>query len=388
MNQDQFIQLIQKYCDGTCSEHEIELLESWYNNHAKKGKVTISEEDLFKNRNLIWNTLQQVSEEDIKPLKAIERVVVKRLWYRIGAAVAVLFFFLLTYIYYIPHSDKHMPELHSKSEIHLDSFKKDIKLTLADGQVITLNSEQEGLQIGQEGLTYIGGDQLVQDNELSKSFNHKESQEVVLSTPMGESYKIILADGSQVWLNAGSSLTYPLHFEGHQQRRVKVSGEAFFKVTKNQAKPFIVETNSIDVEVLGTEFNVQTYAEEIYSEVTLEEGKVAAFVGDTRYELTPNRQLKFNKKNNKVHIEDVHASDVSSWREGYFIVKATSLDELKGLIKRWYQVDVVLLDEKAGKTPISGVIYKDEKIADFMNRLERTAKVKWHRKGNNIYIKN
>lgn len=392
MNEDQFIQLIQKYSEGNCSEEEVALLESWYNNYAMKEKVQISEEDLFKNRNLIWKGLQEENEEQVEAIILPRAKRNKLLWYKVGAAAAILIVSFLMYIYYPPAVDVTGQSNIAGITPPQDTVNAGVLLTLPNGEVVALNEGKEGLQVDKHGLTYIDGAQLSQSSALSlpnaSVLSSKEAPEVTLSTPLGKTYKIILADGSQVWLNSGSSLTYPLHFEGVNKRLVSTTGEVYFKVAKDKSKPFVVRSKAFDVEVLGTAFNMQTYEEEKFSEVTLEEGKVAAYVGAERYDLTPDKQLKVNNSNSSVRVLDVQASDISSWRDGYFVFKATSLEALTGLVKRWYQIDLVLADPNVGKIPMSGVVYKDEEITDFMSRLESTANIKWNRKGNKIYIKN
>lgn len=388
MNNEWLKQLIQKYNDGTCSPEEEALLESWYNHLANRKKAPISANDLERNKQLIWQSVQERMPMQ-EPLAAIQKPRKKtaRIWIAAAAVAAVL---LVGYFAFRHTSTIQEPTLTQveKPAGSLDtSLHQGIVMTLPDGRKVDLKDIKDGVKLDEQGLHYLDGSSILSDEELTASNVHRQAMPITISTPIGENYQVQLPDGTKAWLNASSEITYPLHFNGLKERRIRIRGEVFLEVAKDKTKPFYVQAEDLQVQVLGTAFNVKSYPEEAQQEVTLNEGAIAARVGERAFTLQPNKQLRFHKTHGKVSISTVDADAISSWKTGVYVLDAIELREVPYLIKRWYNVDIEISKKSQQELIISGVIYKNEPVETFLNRLSSTSGIKWQRQGMKIYIK-
>lgn len=205
-------------------------------------------------------------------------------------------------------------------------------LQLADGKTIELSSGHAGIVVG-ENLSYSDGTLLTDD----VSSNEAVSQ-LVLTTPKGGQYQVTLSDGTKVWLNAETKLSYPNKFPD-KIRLVEVQGEAYFEVAKTNGKPFIVQTANEKIEVLGTHFNVNNYANESFSTVSLIEGSVK--VGVMNKEpiiMKPGQQSIV--QGGDVRIQQMNAGDVLAWKEGEFMFDNENLESVARKLARWYNLEI------------------------------------------------
>lgn len=212
-------------------------------------------------------------------------------------------------------------------------------LTLADGSQITLDSAGNGVLAQQGGsrVTKLANGQLAYDNSGT-------SPEKILyntmTTPRGGQYKLLLPDGTTVWLNAGSSITYPTGFTG-KERNVSITGEAYFEVSRNEKMPFRVTANNTTIEVLGTHFNINAYKDEASINTTLLEGSVRVLAYDRDLLLRPGQQAKVDRARAGIEVKDhVNAADVIAWKEGYFSFNDADLPTVMRQLARWYDVEV------------------------------------------------
>lgn len=213
-------------------------------------------------------------------------------------------------------------------------------LTLADGKKLVLDSTAIG-QLAQQGGTVVSNDKGTlkyqpQNTSAETLFN-------TLTTAYGETYAMILADGSKVWLNAGASIKYPVAFVGNE-RNVTVSGEVYFEVAKDKSKPFIVHVtgqagNEMDVQVLGTHFNINAYSDETNIKTTLIEGAVKIKQGSKETLLSPGEQAQVTNGVTKV-VADVNVAAVTAWVNGYFHFDHNDVTEVTRQLARWYNVDI------------------------------------------------
>lgn len=205
-------------------------------------------------------------------------------------------------------------------------------LQLGDGETIELSSGHDGIVVG-ENLSYSDGTLLV-DNFESKEVVSK----LMLTTPKGGQYKVTLADGTKVWLNAETKLIYPNRFTD-KTRFVEVQGEAYFEVAKSNGKSFIVQTANEKIEVLGTHFNVNNYANESYSSVSLTEGSVKVEVMNQEpIIMKPGEQVIVEGKN--VRVQQVNVEDVLAWKEGEFMFDNENLESVARKLARWYDLEI------------------------------------------------
>jgi len=202
-------------------------------------------------------------------------------------------------------------------------------LTASDGTALTLSEDKVGIVMGDD-ITYDDGSVLLSDKEAAVM--------LTLSTPKGGQYQIVLADGTKVWLNAGSKLQYPKTFTGNV-REVELDGEAYFEVAKNKQKPFIVSTGNEKVEVMGTHFNVNAYAEDHESKVSLLEGKVRVSIpqGGEKV-LNPGQQTVV--RGERIRVQEVNLDEIMAWKNGEFMFNNETLRTALRQVSRWYDIDI------------------------------------------------
>jgi ferric-dicitrate binding protein FerR (iron transport regulator) len=209
--------------------------------------------------------------------------------------------------------------------------------------------------------------------------------------PKGGTYKITLPDGSDVWLNSESSLSYPVAFIGGE-RKVELSGEAYFEITRDERKPFRVHSNNQIVEVLGTHFNINTYEESGFIETTLVEGSVRVtqnYSNGKPYKtrlLKPGQQSLTNLFKPEIKIENVDIEKEIAWKNGFFKFKNTNIQNIMREIERWYDVKV----QYEGKIPseeFTGIISRDVEITKMLKILEQGGGVQFSVSGKRILVK-
>lgn len=236
-------------------------------------------------------------------------------------------------------------------------------LTLADGRVIDLNTEQNGIIVGEE-ITYRDGSSVLREHV----------SQLALSTPRGGQYEVTLPDGTNVWLNAASKLEYPSRFTD-EERVVRLEGEAYFAVAKDDRKPFRVVCAQQEIEVLGTEFNISAYPDESEIKTTLVEGSVSLKT-DHRPATTlkPNQQAILHK--GVLDISNVDVSAAIAWKNGLFNFHGLTLDDALKQVERWYDVKVRYEEGKRPKGYLGGKMSRGVKLSTFLDFLEQDFQIK------------
>ena len=202
-----------------------------------------------------------------------------------------------------------------------------------------------------------------------------------LVIPRGGEYKIVLADGSQVWINSQSVLEFPACFVG-KERRVRLQGEAYFEVSKNVEKPFIVDMGNKEIRVLGTSFNVNDYDGKFVT--TLVSGKVQVFVNDKDYVLTSSMQVRV--EGDDVFVEEVDVREFTAWKDGLFVFKKQKLREVMDILSRWYDVDVFYKNLELQNLHFTGTIQRHSEISGMLKFLEKTDIVKFTLNGKTLIV--
>ncbi|MDB5150016.1 MAG: FecR family protein [Mucilaginibacter sp.] len=245
-------------------------------------------------------------------------------------------------------------------------------LTLANGTMIVLDSAKNGM-LANQGDVHIyksKNGQLVYDvSKTSLDDSHKLAYNTI-TTQRGGQYQVILPDGSQVWLNAESSLKYPARFNG-SSREVELNGEAYFEVAKDKRHPFKVSANNMQVEVLGTHFNIMDYKDESATKTTLLEGSVKILKGQVQQMIVPG-QLAIVSENIKVIT--VNVEEAVEWKNGNFNFSHEKLESIMRKIARWYDVDVTYQPKTTTATFI-GTIPRSQNITEVLKYLELTGLV-------------
>ncbi|HET9434584.1 MAG TPA: FecR domain-containing protein, partial [Chitinophagaceae bacterium] len=267
-------------------------------------------------------------------------------------------------------------------------FKNDVSpggnkatLTLADGSTIVLDEAQNG-ELAQQGNSKI----IKLDGKLSYDPINKNPKEVVyntISTPNGGQYQLELADGSRVWLNATSSIHFPTTFIG-KERRIEITGEAYFEIAKNRKMPFVVAINGAEVQVLGTHFNINAYNDEDNVKTTLLEGSIKFVNGDHSNILKPGQQSQLAKDGTFKVANDVNVDEVVAWKNGLFAFENASIEKVMRQFSRWYDVEI----EYRGKTDdlFIAEMRRNIKLSDALRALELTGRVKFDIDGKKIIV--
>jgi transmembrane sensor len=213
-----------------------------------------------------------------------------------------------------------------------------------------------------------------------------DNSETTISCDFGDKSSIILPDSSRVWLNSGSKLTFNSNFK-LDDRKVYLEGEAFFSVSKDKRHPFKVKTAEIEIEVLGTEFNLKAYPEENSISTTLVEGSVMI---SSKYDSTlikPNQKLEYDKSSKKMKIIELsNTGQDTDWKDGRMVFRNESLGELESTLERWFDVDIIFADEKAKTRRFTGVLQR-ESILEAISYFDRSRFVSCKIQDNKIIIK-
>lgn len=260
-------------------------------------------------------------------------------------------------------------------------------LTLADGKKISLSDAANGDLIEQAGISIskTANGQLVY--HIEKSAGAIDDTKVnTISTPNGGEWEIRLPDGSVVWLNAASSLQYPLNIATSKQRRVELTGEAYFEVAKDKAHPFIVKTVKQELEVLGTHFNINSYINENVTRTTLLEGSVRISdlnSSDTQL-LKPGEQSVLSDKG--IEVKKVNTDEAVAWKNGYFMFDNEKQESILRKIARWYNVEIEYADPAAKEVMYYGTVSRFEKISKVLRKFEQTGEVRFDIKGNKVIV--
>lgn len=256
------------------------------------------------------------------------------------------------------------------------------ELELAGGERLLLGGNL------QDSLTNENGVDILKDGQgisyQGESAGKEELAYNTLKVPRGGEFKVKLQDGTVVYVNSASRLRYPVKFTG-EERRVYLSGEAYFEVEKNERMPFVVEMEEGEIKVLGTQFNARSYKEEKQQLTTLVSGKVLLTSKQGKsVELTPGEQGVIGEKGISKGKVDVYP--YTAWKDGNFVFRKQRLEDIMNIVERWYDVKVVFVDDWCREVSFSGNVRRYDGFNKLVEMLEVTGSVKFNIKGNVIYI--
>lgn len=339
-----------------------------------------------------WRRRQQV--DTARPLAAMQaRIAQQRQrrqlqWWRAAAVfAAVVALASLAYIYI-----QGLPARDADSQIFAGTMRASLQVISPDGSAPAPAVEFSNLPADGQPLTT---EQLLADYRSQQSALPRPRQEhsptpasLSLITPRGGEFRITLEDGTEVWLNAQSQLIYPEHF-ALSERRVKVSGEAYFKVARDEQKPFIVEADGQAVSVLGTEFNVHSYAEDSHVETTLVSGSIALQpigAGAAQLLLTPGHQAVFSKAEHDIQVRSIDTEVATSWKDGKFVFENQTLEQIMLTLSRWYDFTYSFADRRAAQKVFMGRIPRYADFADVVEILESSGGLRMTVEGKEVSI--
>ena len=289
------------------------------------------------------------------------RIPVRKKMYRYAVAASFITFALVGG-FFVYHSNKKSPPTDKEYVLNDIAAPKINRATIkmADGKIIYLDSSNKGTlaSIGNVSL------QKLADGTVVYAGTNKQVTYNLLTNPKGSNViDLVLSDGTKVWLNAGSSLEYPVSFT-EKDRKVKVTGEAYFEVAHNALKPFRVLNGETEVAVLGTHFNVKAYENDADIKVTLIEGSVRVSKGAMLKVIRPGQQAIVESGN--IALQDnADIETVLAWKNGYFHFDKTSITEIMKEVSRWYNVDVEF-DKSYESRRFSGEIARDANLSQLL----------------------
>lgn len=385
--------LIEKYFAGDISPAEKKVLDAWYrsfdDSEAEWFANENDSEELLENR-MHKKLLETIHEDELNHFKP------RRNWKRLIAVAAILIGFIsvASYFIFLPASSTtKMAQVITEEKIPVNEIVpggNKALLTLEDGSTIILDSASTGTIIQQGNIkvqklknglvAYLINNKQVTPND--KAFYN------TISTPRGGEYQVTLSDGTKVWLDAASSIRFPIVFTGNE-RKVSITGEAYFEVAKNEKMPFKVKAGLSEIEVLGTHFNVNAYEDEAFVRTTLLEGKVKISAptlksGTSPKFLLPGHQADLHKDGNIKVITNADTEAAVAWMKGYFQFKSADMHSILRQVSRWYDADIVYNGNV--NTHFTGQLNKNLDVLKLFKTLSLTNEVTFRTEGKKIIV--
>ena len=277
-------------------------------------------------------------------------------------------------------------EANQLAQVTIEPGRAKALLVLDDGQEIELDDHETSKVLEESGIVIVNDSSRVEYRPASRMGEKEVMNKIIV--PTGGEYNLILSDGTRVYLNAESVITFPKHFTG-ERREVTLEGEAYFHVTASKEHPFIVKTKDMDVMVTGTEFNVKAYPDEMNVQTTLLQGVVTVFSGfekKEKVEIKPNQQVEWCRDSVKMRVREVDPDLFMAWKNGRFIFRQDRLGDIMRTLARWYGVEVVYLDESVKSMLFAGKLDRGEEITPILDVLRATDKLSVDVKGKKIVI--
>ncbi|WP_316815144.1 FecR family protein [Pedobacter nyackensis] len=365
-------ELLNKYLSGDCNEEEKALVETWYLKHEVVNQKILSEEEYDTDIRMIQENL------DRRPTK-------NGLWTRISIAALVLFTLSVTFFYY--YSVRQDQQYIANDYANIGPGTDKATLTLSDGTKISLNDVENGEIAIQSGLKVAKtANGQIGYTVVPKNKDVKAGQVIeynTIATPRGGKYQILLPDGTTVWLDAASSLKYPVQFAS-DERKVELVGQAYFDVAKDKNKPFKVLSGNQQVEVFGTQFNVNAYSNQASVLTTLLEGSVKVSLKNSKSGsmLKPGEQAALEDLHFQISEADVE--EAIAWKNGYFVFEKDDVRTVLNKLERWYDVDIIC-DHNFGQMKIGGSISRSKSLSEVLRVLQLTRKIKFKVEGRRIF---
>jgi transmembrane sensor len=370
MDKQSFFSLLDKYQEGTASAAEQVLIEEYYRRMEKAGATELTADEEAALKEAMYKQISaHLAEQESKVVS------IKRKRYGMAAAAAVLLTMIGagSYVWFLkqPVETPQQAKTIKPKPSDLPPGRDAAVLILADGHTIILDSAS-GTISQQGGTTVINANGQV--SYANTSGKNKPSTIVynTVSTARGNQYQLVLADGSKVWLNSASSLRFPTSFNS-DKREVELDGEGYFEIAKNAAKPFHVKTQTQDIEVLGTHFNVNAYNDETSVKTTLLEGSVVVkseAAARNSVILKPGQQAVLSRANSPFTID--HSPDIDqvmAWKNGWFEFEKTDIKTIMRQISRWYDVDI-RYETKTDNETYGGRISRNLNLSNILKMLE------------------
>lgn len=382
MTREEYILLYEKCMQGECTDEDRKKLDEY--------------QDDFSLDNLYWDEAslgaeQQITNSIYSRLQSSirDQQPKKMQWYKLplAAAIAMMTVGVGAYLYFNTPSDQSTPHTQQIAKKIVAGSNKAI-LTLSGGKQIVLTDASNG-ELVQEGdirITKTADGKIIYEPSTAQRADVDPKAVVynTVSTPKGGQFQVVLPDGSQVWLNAMSSITYPSSFSG-KERLVQLKGEAYFEIAKNPEKPFKVDvTGKQKIEVLGTHFNVEAYLEDNEIKTTLLEGSVKLSTSNREVRLKPG-QMAVNDLEKELTIKQADLEEVMAWKNGLFVLNDVNLKDVMKKASRWYDVDVEYQGNIANKK-LWGTVSRYKDITELLDNIAITSSLRYKIEGRRVIL--
>lgn len=378
--------IISKYLDSEATEAEVDQLMKW----LEKQSNQVIYKDFIQTKLLVDNKYkffasQQASLSFLKEIKLIKRNKVKIRCSHLLKYAAV-FIALLGFGYFFMNQNRGLPAAENDLLIGKDA----ITLELENGDLKVINSNGEEKVVSKTGQ--VIAEQKGAILNYGKENNSKDLVYNTLSIPNGKTFQVVLSDGTTVHLNAGSSFKYPEHFIDSGNRQVYLlEGEAYFEVTKDARHPFVVNTNAVNVRVLGTEFNISSYPEDAAINTVLIEGAVSIYGNKEIYnkaaslELKPGYKASWDKIKKNIIVEEVDTKNYTAWKNGELIFKNTQFKNIIKKLERHFNVSIINNNARLNEQYFDAK-FDIETIEQVLNAFNKSIKIQYTIEDNQIII--
>jgi sigma factor regulatory protein, fecR/pupR family len=360
---DRIVRLLQLYLLGDITEEERQELEDWCKETPQNRNLfeQICQEDLFSKERSVYEKI-----DDTKALRTFEKHVRKvstrgfGRWWKYAAVL--LLPILVVGLWKLVYEVEQVPVVTSSVSQIQPGCSRAV-LVLDDGRTVFLKEEEEGVISEDKGIMVTGErDRLVYTSSEGKNVDELRFNE--LEIPRGGEYKVRLADGTLVYLNSATRMKYPVKFD-EKERKVYLSGEAYFEVAKDPERPFFVEMEGVEVRVYGTSFNVNTHQKGNVQTV-LVKGSIGVKVLSSGMEsvIRPGQMAEFKQGNTKVDVKDVNVAVYTDWKDGIFRFENQRLEDILTVLSNWYDVDIFYQTVSVKELHFSGYMerYKDVSV--------------------------
>jgi transmembrane sensor len=394
--------VVKAITDEELTQAERITLDEWLTEEANRALF-----ENLKNKDYLLQKLIEAHEVDVEgdkilldqKMAKVQSIIKRKAWYRdVATAAAVIVLLTAAALFW----------MNSRNTGNKDVAKGNIKtvpqneivpgqtaasLTLADGKKLVLDSTVTGQLAEQGGMVVVNKNGTLVYEEKGQS--PKEGLFNILSTGNGQTYGMVLADGSKVWLNTGASIRYPVAFTGNE-RKVEVTGEAYFEVAHQAGKPFIVHVSDLkggkmDVQVLGTRFNINAYHDESVIKTTLLEGSVKIVKRETAIGnqqsaiLKPGEQAVLTHDSRLTIHDDIDMEGVIAWKNGRFNFEKADIDGVMRQLTKWYDIGVAYEGPKSTKK-FKGEMERNFTLPQVLKALELTTGVRFRIEGRTLVV--
>ena len=379
-------QLIAKQLWEGLSDHEKQELQEWI--QASPDNSTLYDELVRRER--VRQYIEKRESIDVRKYMAVcerelglggKRRMIHWLW---GYAAAI--FVLCVVGIGIWMNEREEVGVTEIAQTTIEPGKAKALLILGDGREIELSNRNVNKALEESGIVIVNDSSRIEYRRNTGGGDKEVMNKIIV--PTGGEYNLILSDGTWVYLNAESVITYPQKFVG-EKREVTLEGEAYFQVTASKEHPFLVKTKDMDVLVTGTEFNVKAYPDELNVQTTLLRGKVAVFAGidkKEKIEIEPNQQAEWSRENVKLQVREVDPDLFVAWKNGQFLFRQDRLEDIMKTLARWYDMEVFYLDESIKNMAFAGKLDRSEDITPILNVLRATDKLTVEVNGKRIVL--